>query len=193
MQHVSTVMQAKGTRFEYETNMLLLANRMSIPLITVPIDTIYSDNNKASHFRAVRDSARIYWDILKFGCSSGICAVLDYGLFVLLSSLVFGQDAMGISMSAVLARLASGVCNFQINRSLVFKGKGSAALIKYFLLFLILMYLSAQFTYLLSQSLLAAPFAKLLVDITLFVLSFILQRKLVFRKEGGNHQNREKK
>jgi glycosyltransferase involved in cell wall biosynthesis len=69
--------QAKGERFEFEMNALLYACKMKIPLLTMPIGTVYADNNRASHFRAVRDSARIYGDILKFGCASGFCAAAD--------------------------------------------------------------------------------------------------------------------
>ena len=66
MRYAQSVLQVNGSRFEYEMNMLLFASRMNIPLITIPIGTIYSDNNRSSHFRPVRDSARIYFDILKF-------------------------------------------------------------------------------------------------------------------------------
>ena len=75
MRYVPMVLQAKGSRFEFETNMLLLASKMDIPFIALPIDTIYLKNNHGSHFRAVRDSARIFWDLLKFGWSSGICSL----------------------------------------------------------------------------------------------------------------------
>lgn len=58
-----------GNRFEYEMNMLLEFMRHSIPMIHVPIATIYLDNNKSSHFNPVKDSIRIYSDILKYSFS----------------------------------------------------------------------------------------------------------------------------
>ncbi|MCL2164663.1 MAG: bifunctional glycosyltransferase family 2/GtrA family protein [Oscillospiraceae bacterium] len=234
MRYLPAVLQVKGTRYEYETNMLLHAHKTNIPIMTISIDTIYSDNNTSSNFHAVQDSARIYWHLLKFGISSVICAALDFGLFIILLSFIFNQHSLGITVSAVLARIVSGACNFLINRYIVFKGKGRSAVIKYSLLFFTQMFLSACFTTILvqgmppqglmaqgilaqgmpaqnmpaqgmqaqdmptqgmptqgilAQGVLAAPIAKLVVDSVLFVLSFIVQRKLIFKKEGGDNEN----
>jgi len=157
---------------------------MKIPIITVPIDTIYSKNNSSTHFRAVRDSARIYRDLFKFGCSSGICAVVDFGLFILLSGFVFGRNDTGIITSAIFARVVSGCGNFLINKFLVFKGKRKGASVKYILLFLTQMLLSAKLTALLARRLFA-PIAKLIVDGILFVLSFIIQKRFIFGRNGS--------
>lgn len=59
-----------GDRFEYEMNMLLKFVKNNIPLMHVPIDTIYLENNKSSHFNPVKDSIRIYFDILKYSFSN---------------------------------------------------------------------------------------------------------------------------
>lgn len=59
-----------GDRFEYEMNMLLEFVRHNIPLMHVPIATIYLENNKSSHFNPVKDSIRIYSDILKYNFSN---------------------------------------------------------------------------------------------------------------------------
>ncbi|MDR3238493.1 MAG: bifunctional glycosyltransferase family 2/GtrA family protein [Clostridiales bacterium] len=187
MRYAPAIALVNGSRFEFEMNMLLLACRMEIPLIAAPIHTIYSGNNSSSHFRAVRDSARIYFDILKFGCSSLICAALDFGLFVLLSAFVFSHAKFGIAISTILARIVSGLCNFLFNRFIVFGEKRKGALMKYLFLFLAQMFLSAQLTTLLAVELLNAPIAKLVADAALFLLSFILQRKFIFRREAENH------
>ena len=187
MRHARAVLEARGSRFEYEMNMLLHASKMGIPLATMPIDTIYSDNNSASHFRPVWDSARIYLEILKFGGSSVICAAVDFGLFVLFSSLAFGQDYLGVAISAALARAVSGACNYLANRHVVFRGKGLHSPAKYFILFLTQMALSALFTSLLARGPIAAPAAKLIVDLLLFAMSFAIQRKYVFKSEGDGY------
>lgn len=60
-----------GQRYEYETNVLFTCAKHKIKIIEVPIHTIYHDKgNSCSHFRKVRDSVRIYFDILKFGLAS---------------------------------------------------------------------------------------------------------------------------
>lgn len=58
-----------GDRFEYEMNMLLEFVGHNIPLMHVPIKTIYLENNKSSHFNPVKDSIRIYSDILRYSFS----------------------------------------------------------------------------------------------------------------------------
>ncbi|MCL1982406.1 MAG: bifunctional glycosyltransferase family 2/GtrA family protein [Clostridiales bacterium] len=183
--HMPVVLAAKGSRFEYEMNVLLLASKMNVPLAMVPIDTIYEDNNAHSHFRGIQDSARIYFDILKFGFSSVVCTVLDFGLFLLLTGLVFGKGGTGIRISTVFARVVSGSGNFLINRYFVFKGRRSKAPVKYFILFVVQMFLSAQLTVLLAQSMLAVPIAKLATDLFLFFLSFFIQKKFIFRKDDN--------
>ena len=48
-----------GYRYEYETNVLLYAVKRKIKIIQEPIECIYLNNNKASHFKAIRDSKKI--------------------------------------------------------------------------------------------------------------------------------------
>ena len=56
--------EISGERFEYETNMLLAMKEQGIPFDQVKIRTVYIEENKSSHFRAIRDSWRIYKLIL---------------------------------------------------------------------------------------------------------------------------------
>jgi len=51
----------KPSRYETELQILMLALDLQIPLSTVPIQTLYFDQNRLSHFRPVKDSLRIYW------------------------------------------------------------------------------------------------------------------------------------
>jgi len=48
-----------GDRFEYETNLLLHARAAGVTYREIRIETIYENNNEGSHFKPVRDSARI--------------------------------------------------------------------------------------------------------------------------------------
>ena len=54
-----------GERYEYETNMLIDCVKNNINIQEVQIQTIYLNNNGESHFKAIRDSIRIYKTILK--------------------------------------------------------------------------------------------------------------------------------
>lgn len=64
--YAELALDVPGERFEYEMSFLMAAARQSIPFMEVPIGTIYLDGNRSSHFRPVRDSARIYGIILGY-------------------------------------------------------------------------------------------------------------------------------
>lgn len=63
--HIDFMRQIEGDRYEYEINVLLEYVGKKIKIMEVPIQTIYLDDNKSSHFNAVRDSFLIYARILK--------------------------------------------------------------------------------------------------------------------------------
>ena len=64
--YAELALEVSGERFEYEMNFLMTAAQNRVPFLEVPISTVYLEGNRSSHFRPVRDSARIYGTILKF-------------------------------------------------------------------------------------------------------------------------------
>ncbi|MBR6322776.1 MAG: glycosyltransferase family 2 protein [Lachnospiraceae bacterium] len=62
---IKMMMDVPGERYEYEMNVLLELVRRDVPILEMEIETIYIDNNASSHFQPVRDSFRIYGQILK--------------------------------------------------------------------------------------------------------------------------------
>lgn len=52
-------------------NVLLTCSRIGIPILEEEIETIYIDGNASSHFDTVKDSWRVYKEILKFSAASG--------------------------------------------------------------------------------------------------------------------------
>lgn len=60
------LMNVKGERFEFETYMLLEAGEQKVGIREVPIETVYLNDNKGSHFNPLLDSARIYLVFAKF-------------------------------------------------------------------------------------------------------------------------------
>ena len=61
---IARMIDIKGDRYEYEMNVLMDYARSKTPMIEIAIDTIYINDNASSHFRPVRDSYRIYKEIL---------------------------------------------------------------------------------------------------------------------------------
>jgi putative flippase GtrA len=177
-----------GERYEYEMNVLLAAAREHIPLVMLPVSTVYYGGNRSSHFRAVRDSALIYGNILgsllRFSLSSLTCAAADVSLFTLFTSAaVFGGTPVGILASTVTARCLSGALNFTLNKKWSFgsQGRGSRQAAMYGALFLTQMFLSFSLVTLLSALPVNLTFIKMFTDCCLFAGSYYVQKNLIFK------------
>lgn len=177
----------KGERFEFETNMLLATKELGINIVEVPIETIYLEENKGTHFNPIRDSVMIYAVFLKFIFSSLSSAVVDAVMFMIACACTRDLKlAISYTMlSTIVARLISSTYNFMINYKVVFKGKGkkTIAAVRYIILALVIMLLSGSFVTLghnIFPNLLEI-WIKIPVDTVLFFLSFFVQRELVYK------------
>ena len=173
-----------GDRFEYETNVLLYSKEEEIPMVEVPIETIYLEENKSSHFRPLVDSVKIYRLFLRYLFASLSSFLVDIALF---SCGVFFlrelSPAYYIVISTVGARVLSSVYNFCVNRKGVFKSKENwvKTAVKYYILAIIQMLVSAIGVWGLCEVLpVHETVVKILVDGILFVISFLVQREWVF-------------
>lgn len=169
----------EGERYEYEINVLLRFAKDNIPIIEKEIETIYFDNNSSSHFDIVKDSARIYKEILKFSASSFVGFLTDYTLYGLL--LLLG---CGMTVSNVIARVISASVNFTVNRKIVFKSREKLLItaLKYLILAVcILVGNTAVLNLFVYQFGINQMIAKLLTEILFFVISWFLQRIVVFK------------
>ena len=116
-----------GEWYEYEMNALLVCYRKKISLREIGVETIYINDNAGSHFNPLRDSYRIYKEILRFSASSIISFFLDYGIYSLLLWLTAGfSKSISLFLSNVMARILSGCFNYQVKRNLVFQEKTDA-------------------------------------------------------------------
>ena len=105
-----------GDRYEYEMNVLLACSSRKIPIREVEIETIYLDNNSSSHFHALKDSCRIYREILKFSASSFISFLIDYILYTFLLFLT-SESVSSLWISNIGARIISSGINYLLNIS----------------------------------------------------------------------------
>ena len=181
-----------GDRFEYELDVLLAAERSGFGFHEVPIATIYLDENRSSHFRTIRDSIRVYVPVVKFCLSSLAAFAIDATLFFVLMA------ATGnLVLSVVAARVVSATVNFTVNRNVVFRGgpastRGSerrAAMRRYASLVGLLMGANYLLLRLLTV-MLPIPLApaKLLTELTLFAVSYQVQRRVVFGRTAPGEE-----
>jgi glycosyltransferase involved in cell wall biosynthesis len=56
----------KGERYEYETAVLVHLCRTGLRPLEFPINTVYLENNRSSHFRPLRDSVRVACVLARF-------------------------------------------------------------------------------------------------------------------------------
>ena len=183
----------EGERYEYEMKVLIACSRAGIPMIPITIETIYENDNEGTHFHPVRDSWRIYKVILgsffKFMASSMTCWAIDQGLFNLLNLAVFDngekKSAAVILLCTVIARVISATMNFLINRKFVFGRKGNAgrAFLRYAVVCVCIMLLSAGGTWLLSLTGMSSTVAKVITDAILYFASYRFQERWVFKED----------
>src|SRR5437762_1257533 len=67
----------RANRYEFETEQLVVIKANRIPVQETPIQTIYLESNRDSHFRPLRDSARIYFVLLRYSIASVITEMAD--------------------------------------------------------------------------------------------------------------------
>lgn len=181
------LLSEKGERFEFETNMLLAAKESGRRIVEVPIETIYLEENRSSHFNPILDSIRIYAIFFKFILSSFSSSIVDLLLFTVflyvLEDISLGSFS-SIMLATILARILSAAYNFMINYKVVFKSSNNAktAVVKYALLAVCIMFASAFFVdriYAILQ--IPEILIKIFVDVLLFLISFMVQREFVYR------------
>lgn len=194
---IPLLLEIEGERYEYEMNVLLKLASGGVTIIEEEIETVYEDNNSGSHFRTVKDAARVYKEILRFSASSIVSFLIDYAAY---AGFLLLTGAAGISngliISNIAARLISGTANYTMNRKLVFRSRTGIAR-------------SASQYAMLAGSILAGNtlvlsvltgtlginsyLAKVITEIIFFAISWTVQKYVIFFRdenigiENGRH------
>ncbi|MCD8197189.1 MAG: bifunctional glycosyltransferase family 2/GtrA family protein [Lachnospiraceae bacterium] len=169
-----------GERYEYEMHVLLECFEGNIPVREVEVETVYFDGN-TSHFDIMRDSYRIYKEILKFSASSFLSFLLDYALYSLLLMLTGN-----LTTSNIGARVMSAGFNYSLNRKPVFCSDSQVGntIWKYWLLAAaILAGNTLVLSVLVNRAGVNRYVAKLCTELLFFFLSWLVQRCVIFRKK----------
>jgi len=146
--------------------------------IEVPIETVYIDGNRSSHFDPIWDSMRIYFVLARFYFSAIVAAGIDFAGF----SIAFAITG-NVALSVVVGRLSSLV-NFVLNKRYVFHSHApvKGTLGRYYVLVAIIGGLSYLLIWAAHRYAHWNVFAaKVVVDSFLSLISFSMQRTFVFR------------
>jgi putative flippase GtrA len=149
----------------------------------VPIQTVYIENNKSSHFNPIFDSLKIYFLILRFVSSSLLTVLVDYMLFFICYML-----SKNLFVSVLGARMGASVLNFTLNKTYVFKNRESLYMqvSKYYILLFSIMFVSFVMINVLHEYfMMPVLFAKLFSELSLFPINFKIQSDFIFKKKNG--------
>ena len=187
--------EVRGDRFEYEIQMLISCVQSRIPIFVTPIRVIYDNQNKGTHFKPLRDSAKIIGTMLisfiRFTLASLIGAMVDIALAWMLLDIfrpLIPEDYLRILLATAAARAISVTVNYCLNRYAVFRTQSPArySLIRYLLLSVLIILLSGSGVYVLHTVFgISEKIGKVICDTLLFLLSFKVQQQWVFAKKGG--------
>lgn len=196
---LTLALETEGDRYEYEMNFLTEAVKCA-DLIQIPIQTVYEEGNRTSHFRPVRDSMLIYKKPLRYAAAAGSSALVDWALFLIFMKLSgvsafssgigrtagasagVGSAAGKAGISAAAARVGSGAFNFEINRHWSFQSRGHAGreAVRYLILFGSNMLCNACMVTAFSYIGMPAALGKLAADTVLFIANYHIQKRWVF-------------
>jgi len=170
----------KSNRFEFETEQLAISVNNNINIIEIPIETIYIENNKASSFRPLVDSFKIYFILLRYGLSSIITAVVDFIIFMI--ALSFGANVL---IANLFARTASIGVQFVLLDKFVFHTKAKTINFILFALYVYIMgIMSAMVQISAVENLgISVITAKIIVEGILFFVNFAFLRLYIFTKK----------
>lgn len=179
------MLKIEGKRYEHEMNMLLEATK-EYEIVEVPIETVYINDNEASHFRPIKDGLLIYKNIFKFALSSLSSFVVDYLVYaVLVLHLAAVPTGLRILLANGIARVTSSIFNYSTNKKLVFKNDDSLVRtgMGYFGLAVGLFVLDTLLIRLFFTVFgIKLLIAKVIVGILLFAVSWTVQKKFIFKE-----------
>ncbi len=67
IENAKKLLAIRGDRYEYEMNMLMTFAYQGIPIVEIPIATVYEEGkNETTHYRPIADSIKIYKTIVSF-------------------------------------------------------------------------------------------------------------------------------
>lgn len=188
-QVVPAFMNLSGERFEFEMRMLTEAIKQQIKVVEVPIETVYIDENSGTHFRPIKDSIEIYAVLFStisfFIFISLVSFIIDIAVFKgVITVLSETGLASRILIATIIARVLSSIFNFLCNHFFVFASRTSLTnnMLKYYGLVIVQLLLSALLVYLGHQWIgFSETGTKVIVDIVLFLISYQVQARVIFR------------
>jgi putative flippase GtrA len=166
----------RANRYEFETEQLVIIKARHIPVQEIPIETIYIDSNRDSHFRPLRDSARIYFALLRYSVASVVTEMADLAVF---ASVMAVSD--NLLFANAVGRLVALWVQFMLLQNFVFRSRGSARTLMLYLGLVVVSGVISTALQLQLANIIPLPVvAKVLAEVLVFVFNFLFLRDFVF-------------
>ena len=81
--HIPWMIDVEKNNYDYEMNILYYAAKKGVRISTIPIETIYINDNESSHFNPIKDTVRIYKSLFYLARSSFYAFILAEALLVI--------------------------------------------------------------------------------------------------------------
>lgn len=184
------ILELEGDHADYDLRLLRLFSAQGDGFCEVVLQGEFPPARPNRHI--VLDTARLYQHLLRFIASSMFSFLLEYGLFCLLHYLLRESlPAIGDLIASVAARLFGNGVNYIINCFFVFRRKpDKSSLLKFAGLTGVSIFLSTLALYLWKMTALPVPICKILADMCVFVVNYIVQKKIIFKKKKGTDRDR---
>lgn len=114
------LIKVKGSRFEYEMNMIIDVIKTRTLLTEMKIDTVYFDNNAKTHFRPIKDFLKICSVILVYHRPYTIGLFLYIISFILFDLLI--KNPLFTNFSLVISSIIFVYLPYLLNRLNILKG-----------------------------------------------------------------------
>lgn len=119
--HIDWMRQVEKNNYDYEMNVLYYAAKKGLQITTLPIETIYINDNASSHFNPIKDTLRIYKSLFWLARSS-FFALLASEIGVIVASFFDGKisnESLWITLPLIGA--GSLVVNTALSQFWVFR------------------------------------------------------------------------
>ena len=179
-----------GRHDDYEITLVQAAVAEGIKITDIECEK-HEDGGAAAPHVSTKNGARAVWGIfrnassLKFMCSSAVAFLLDFVLLMVFAEyLPIDNQITRVSVAQLLSWLASSQLNFIVNHFLVFRKKSDfwKAMAQYYTLAVFVFMAKLGLLQLLDMAL-SLPVAKILCEVALFVVNYIVQKKLIFNRK----------
>ena len=182
--------KADGRHDDYEITLVQAAVAEGIKITDIECEK-HEDGGAAAPHVSTKNGARAVWGIfrnassLKFMCSSAVAFLLDFVLLMVFAEyLPIDNQVTRVSVAQLLSWMASSQLNFIVNHFLVFRKKSGfwKAMAQYYTLAVFVFLAKLGLLQLLDMAL-SLPVAKITCEVALFVVNYIVQKKLIFNRK----------